>query len=101
MIWFVKLHADPIFQATQDIAFNEKVIASSEKTVSACEQELTTLRGIVVMEAQPWWTFGFGRKSATSLRARYLVDKMLASERKIETLEKKNSELKKVLAKGG
>ncbi|KAF5386931.1 hypothetical protein D9615_001714 [Tricholomella constricta] len=91
----------PIFQATQDIALNEKVIASSEKTILTCEEELKTLRGIAMMEARPWWQLGLGRQSATSVRSRYLADKMLIAARKIETLEKKNVELKKVLAKGG
>ncbi|KAF8078176.1 RNA12 protein-domain-containing protein [Lyophyllum atratum] len=89
---FEKLVNDPIFQATQDISYNEKYIASSEKT---------KLKGIAPMEAKPWWTFGLGRQSATSMRARYLADKMQAAERKIEAMERENAELKKVLARGG
>ena len=42
---------DPIFQATQDIAFNEKIIASRESTVKACEDELMTLKEV---EARTW-----------------------------------------------
>jgi hypothetical protein len=87
---------DPIFQATQDIAFNEKVIASSESTVRACEQELTTLKEIGT-ESSHWW----GGRTASSARAAYLFAKMLAAETKIEVLERKNVEMKKVLAKGG
>jgi hypothetical protein len=90
-----------VFQATQDLALNEKVIANNEKTVRACEEELSTLKGIMALEAQPWWMFGLGRKSATAVRARYLSEKMLSAERDIEALEKKNKEWKKVLAKGG
>lgn len=39
--------------------------------------------------------------SVPSVRADYLLRKMGASAAKIEKLEKKNAELKKVLAKGG
>jgi len=85
---------DPIFYATQDIAFNEKVIASAEATVKACEDELLRLREIGMPSS--WFS-----SSAPSARADYLLHKMGASEAKIERLEKKNTELKKVLAKGG
>jgi hypothetical protein len=91
--------SDRVFQATQDISFNEKLIASSESTVRTCEQELDTLRGIELDSQQSWlaWLF-FGGKSAARARTRYLLDKMLAAEMKIEALERKNVELKKVLA---
>jgi len=35
------------------------------------------------------------------MRAVYLLDKMLAAESKVEALERRNEELKKVFAKGG
>jgi hypothetical protein len=87
---------DSIFQATQDIAFNEKVIASAESTVKACEQELLALKDIG-RESEHWWS----GNTASSTRSRYLLSKMQASTMKIEALERKNSDLKKVLAKGG
>ncbi|KAJ6606606.1 RNA12 protein-domain-containing protein [Mycena vulgaris] len=93
---FERLVNDPIFQATQDIAFNEKVIASAESTVKACEQELLALKEIGT-DAEHWW----GGNSASSSRSRYLLSKMQSSADKIEVLERKNLELKKVLAKGG
>lgn len=96
---FERLVNDPIFQATQDIALNEKMIAGSEGTVRTCEEELATLKGILALERQEWWKFGFGKKSS-SMRTRYLFDKMLAAEKRIEMLEKTNAELRKVLAKG-
>jgi hypothetical protein len=83
---------DSIFQATQDIAFNEKVIAAAESTVKACELELLSLKDI---------EGGWGGNAASSTRSRYLLSKMHASAMKIEVLEGRNSELKKVLAKGG
>ncbi|RDB21358.1 Mitochondrial escape protein 2 [Hypsizygus marmoreus] len=98
---FERLVNDPVFRATQDIAFNEKVITTSEQKITACEDELTKLKNIVPMEVRPWWTFGIRQRSATSLRVRYLTEKMLVYEKKIERLEKQNLELKKILVKGG
>lgn len=72
------------------------MIAGAEATVKACEEELLKLKEIRA-DSGHWW----GGRSAGSMRAGYLLDKMLASEVKIESLEKKNADLKKVLAKGG
>ncbi|KAF7365492.1 Mitochondrial escape protein 2 [Mycena venus] len=93
---FERLVNDPIFQATQDIAFNEKLIAWEDSTVKACEQELLSLKEIG-REYEHWW----GGKTASSARSRYLLSKMHTSTMKIEALERQNSELKMVLAKGG
>ncbi|KAJ7366516.1 RNA12 protein-domain-containing protein [Mycena albidolilacea] len=89
---FERMVNDSIFQATQDIAFNEKVIAAAENTVKACEIELLSLKDI-----EGRW----GGNAASSTRSRYLLSKMHASAMKIEALEDRNSELKKVLTKGG
>jgi hypothetical protein len=43
-----------------------------------------------------WWRW----KRASSERSAYLFSNLLAAERKIEALEKRNAELKKVLSKG-
>ncbi|KAJ7684746.1 RNA12 protein-domain-containing protein, partial [Mycena polygramma] len=93
---FERLVKDAIFQATQDIAFNEKIIASAESTIKACEQELVTLKEIGTGD-EHWW----GGNSASSTRSRYLASKMQVSTMKIEAAERKNSDLKKVLTKGG
>lgn len=94
--WTIMYLLDPVFQATQDIAFNEKIIASAESTVKACEAELTALKEIDTAPSH-WW----GGRTAASGRADYLFQKMLDAEAKIETLEKRNVGLKKVLVKGG
>jgi hypothetical protein len=86
---------DSIFQATQDIASNEKIISGSENAIKAYEHEIAILKSIGT-ESSYWW----GRRTAPSMRAAYLFDKMLAAEMKIEALEKQNLELKKVLLKG-
>ena len=88
------LPLDPVFKATQDIAFNEKVIAASENTVKACENELLTLKDVDAGTAS-WW----GSKRAVEMRANYLLKKLRAAEEKIESLEKQNAQLKKILAK--
>ncbi|TFK42802.1 RNA12 protein-domain-containing protein [Crucibulum laeve] len=98
---FERLVNDKIFQATQDIAFNEKLIASAESTVRTCEEELKALKGMMGAEPRHWWDWIVGRRSACRERAKYVCEKMLASEKKMEGLERKNAELKKVLAKGG
>ena len=87
--------SDPIFQATQDIAFNDQIIAASESKIRACEEELITLKHIGA--ADSWW----GGKRASSERAAYLFNKMLEAERKIDKLDKQNTELKKIIARGG
>ncbi|KAJ7745975.1 RNA12 protein-domain-containing protein [Mycena olivaceomarginata] len=81
---FERLVNDSIFQATQDIAFNEKVIAAAEGIVKACELELLSLKDI----EGGWWG-----NAASSTHAR-IGDEDRGSGRQ-------NSELKKVLAKGG
>ncbi|KAF8184984.1 RNA12 protein-domain-containing protein [Mycena galopus ATCC 62051] len=93
---FERLVNDSIFQATQDIAFNEKVIAGAETIVKACEEELLSLKEIG-KDSEHWWS----GNTASSTRSRYLLSKMQSSAMKIEFLERRNSELKKVLAKGG
>ncbi|KAJ7197249.1 RNA12 protein-domain-containing protein [Mycena pura] len=93
---FERLVNDPIFQATQDIAFNEKIIAGAESTIKACEQELLSLKEIGT-QAEHWW----GGNTASSSRSRYLLSKMQVATMKIEALERRNVELKMVLAKGG
>jgi hypothetical protein len=72
------------------------VIASSESKIRASEDELMRLKDIGVADSS-WW----GGRRASAERAAYLLNNMLAAERKIEALEKRNAELKKVLSKGG
>lgn len=85
---------DPIFQATQDIAYNQKIIASNEATIKACEDELMTLKEVEAGTSH-WW----GSRKAVSSRGEYLLKKMRAAVEKIEALERQNATLKKVLAK--
>lgn len=85
---------DPVFHAIQELDSNAKRIASAETTIKACEDELKGLA--TIGETQSSWT---GRRSATNLRASYLLKKMTAAEKTLEKLEAQNAELKKVLAK--
>lgn len=100
MVWLLSslskakfsISLDRIFQATKDVSFNEKVIASAEATIKACEEELVTLKEIT---PDSWFA------TPTDARRRYLLGKVAASERKIERLEVTNTDLKRVLARGG
>lgn len=87
---------DPIFQASQDLASNTRLIDSAEATVRACEQELQVLRTIG-LDSGHWWSGA----TAMAIRAKYLTDKMANAQGTLEKLEKHNGELKKVLARGG
>ncbi|TFY60118.1 hypothetical protein EVJ58_g5342 [Rhodofomes roseus] len=91
---FERLVQDPIFRATQDIAFNERVIAASESTVKSCEQELLTLKDVDAGTAD--W---MGSRTAVRDRMNYLLKKMRLAGDKIEMLEKQNANLRKVLSK--
>ncbi|KAG1842665.1 RNA12 protein-domain-containing protein [Suillus subalutaceus] len=93
---FERLVNDPVFQAIQDIALNEKIISSAETTVRTCESELSTLQDLSKAERTFWWF----RRRATSERKEYLLKKMRSAQTKVQTLEKRNVELKRVLAKG-
>jgi len=95
----LKAPLDRIFQTTQDIAFNEKIINAAESSIKMYEQELMVLAEVISIEPQHWWGFIFGMRSASRERTRYLSEKMLAAGGKIERLERKNVELKRLLAK--
>jgi len=92
---FQRLVDDPVFQASQDLASNTRLIDSAETTVRACEQELQVLRTIG-LDTGRWWSGA----TAMGIRAKYLMDKMANAQGTLEKLEKHNGELKKVLARG-
>ncbi|KAF7365490.1 hypothetical protein MVEN_00422000 [Mycena venus] len=83
-------------QATQDIAFNENLIAGEDSIVKAREQELLPLKEIG-KEHEHWWD----GKMTSLVRSKYLLSKIHSSTMEIEALERQNSELKMVLARGG
>ncbi|TCD65369.1 mitochondrial escape protein 2 [Steccherinum ochraceum] len=93
---YERLVNDSVFQATQDIAYNTKLITSAETTIKACEQELLILKEVEAATSGFW-----GSRSAVSQRVEYLLKNMRSAETKIEALEKQNATLKKVLSKGG
>jgi hypothetical protein len=88
-------YLDPVFQATQDINFNVKLVESAEATVRACEQELQVLRAIG-LDSGRWWS----GMTSTEIRAKYLLERMGNAQATLQKLEKQNRELKKVLAHG-
>ncbi|KZT74225.1 hypothetical protein DAEQUDRAFT_761656 [Daedalea quercina L-15889] len=91
---FERLVQDPIIRATQDIAFNERLIAASESIVKSCEQELLTLKDVDAGTAD--W---MGSRTAVRDRMNYLLRKMRLAGDKIEILERENARLKKTLLK--
>jgi hypothetical protein len=90
------LYLDPVFRATQDLAFNAKLIESAEAIIRACEQELQVLRTIG-FDSGHWWSGA----TATEIRSKYLLERMGNAQATLQKLEKYNGELKKVLARGG
>ncbi|ESK85972.1 hypothetical protein Moror_9473 [Moniliophthora roreri MCA 2997] len=92
---FERLVSDKIFQAVQEIAYNEAQVSSAESSVKSCEEELLKLKDIGWNPTKWFWS------DPPSRRAEYILSKMMDAERKLETLERKNVELKKALAKGG
>ncbi|KAF7800270.1 hypothetical protein EIP86_011517 [Pleurotus ostreatoroseus] len=93
---FERLVEDSIFQANQDYALNQKLIAANETIVKACEDELLTLKEVEAGTSH-WW----GSRRAVSSRGEYLLKKMRVAEEKIEAFEKQNNSLKKVLSRAG
>ncbi|KZV94062.1 hypothetical protein EXIGLDRAFT_835266 [Exidia glandulosa HHB12029] len=87
---FQRLVHDPVFQATQDLAYNEKAIASAEATVKTCEAEMSTLRELAGESST---------RRAANTRAKYVSAKMQAAQSKIEQLEYKNAALMKVITR--
>lgn len=90
--------ADNVFRATQDMAVNDKLITSADTTIKACEAELATLQEIAGPEGffQSLWK---SRRASTE-RRRYLLKKMYEAQVRIQTLEKQNMDLKRILARG-
>ena len=75
---------------------HEKLIASAESTIRACEDELSKLKELGGVNTAHWWSSSNGMEA----RSTYLMKKMDAAVDKLIKLEAKNAELKKVLAKG-
>ena len=83
-----------MFSATQDIDYNKQLISGSEATIKACEEELLRLSEI----GEYTKSSVFGMDRAVSIRTRYLLNAMGEASAKIESLERANAKLKKLLA---
>lgn len=90
---FERLVNDEIFRSVQDIALNDKAIASAESTIRACEDELLKLEKIRPLDS------GILASGASRQRADFLLKKMYEAETKLEKLEAANAVLKKGLKK--
>lgn len=89
---------DPVFHASQEIYYNDKTIAKHERIVKACEEELRALGDIMATEPKYWYSWIVSRRSASRERARYVAEKMLKAEKKLEAMDRRNEALKKGLA---
>ena len=85
------LSIDVTFRAVQDIALNEKAIASAESSIKSCEEELLRLEQIKPLDR------GLFSTGATQQRATFLLKKMRDAETKVEKLDEMNTRLKKSL----
>lgn len=98
---FERVVSDSVFEATQELAYNEKEIKEAEGKIKGYEEELRVLMDTMAKEEQTrgWWSplvLFVGRSDCTS-RARYVGRKLVAAEKKVEKLERKNREWKKVI----
>lgn len=95
---FERVVRDRLFEATQELAYNERQIAEAEAKIKGCENELVVLMDTVKKESeQRWWGWHLFGRSACWGRMRYVGDKLAVAERKLEALEKKNNEWKRVI----
>lgn len=72
---------DPVFQATQDLAFNTKLVEAAETIVKACESELIALRDIASFDQGSWNPLA--GPSPTKQRATHLLEKMQAAQESV------------------
>ncbi|KAL7413942.1 RNA12 protein-domain-containing protein [Mrakia frigida] len=93
---FKKLVEDPVFRASQTIAFNAEVIAASENEIKSAETELLSLKDIG-FETGAGWKLLSGA-SGIEMRAGYLLEKLKVAQTKVNTLEKENEATKAVLS---
>lgn len=96
---FRKLVEDQVFAASQAMSFNLEVIASAEKEVQQCEEELLRLKEIgfeTGKENKKW--LGKERKGGVEARTEWVLEKMRVAVGKVEGLERENEEVKKVLS---
>ncbi|PPQ78179.1 hypothetical protein CVT25_015512 [Psilocybe cyanescens] len=60
---------DKIFQATQELAYNEKQILDTETKIQGYEQELSLLVSTMEKERRPWWSLRRSPLTMESLKA--------------------------------
>jgi hypothetical protein len=95
---FERVVGDKLFEATQELAYNEKQISEAEAKITGYESELAILVDTMKKEnEQRWWGWGLFGRSACRGRMRHVGDKLAATERKLEVLERKNNEWKRVI----
>lgn len=95
---FERVVGDRLFEATQELSYNEKQIAEAEGKIKKYEDELSVLVDTMKKEnEQRWWVWRVFGRSACWGRVRYVGDKLADTERKLEALERKNNGWKRVI----
>ena len=84
---------DSVFNALQEVNLNEKLLASAEATIRACEEELLILKEMDSFRSS-WNPLG---SSAIASRVGYLLGQMESAEKKRASLETHLGGLKKKL----
>ncbi len=96
---FERLVNDAVFQATQEISFNEKQIASAESTIQKCEDELQRLKSMDDTNGG-WLRWLSGGRRGILERERLLLRRLGEANQKVEELERRNKEFKGVIKRG-
>ncbi len=100
---FERVVSDRVFEATQELAYNKKEIKEAEGKIKVYEEELSVLMDTMAKEEQTrrWWgrwlLLGFFGRSDCRSRARYVGEKLAAAEKKVEKLEWRNRQWKRVI----
>jgi hypothetical protein len=95
---FERVVGDKLFEATQELAYNEKQIVEAEAKIKGYENELLVLMDTMKKEKdQGWWGWGLFERSACWGRVRFVGKNLAVTERKLEVLDKKNNEWKRVI----
>lgn len=97
---------DPVFNAMLRIEYNNEVIAKSETAIRTYETELSQLKDITTnggdaaLGVNEGGFMGLGKNSAIRERAKWLLEKMGKNMDKLNSLEKENADMLKVLGSG-
>ncbi|EKD02278.1 hypothetical protein A1Q2_03425 [Trichosporon asahii var. asahii CBS 8904] len=96
---FRQLEADSTFAAASQIAYNNSVISAAEAAIKGYEEELNKLKALIGEgdglklsdKSRGWLTSWWGESSPINQRAKYLLEQMDASMKKIAAANADNA----------